>query len=455
MRNVRSKASERLLIPALLRLGAVVLSLVMMMVDGAVAQTVERLTEQKSVRQGMEHNRQVQAARADAAEARAALGEAQSARLPSIDAQASYMRLSDVPEVTFDFPSIDSSFTLLPFERNQVHTEISVEQPLFAGFRISNSIRAARRQATAAEHQARQREADIALQIREAYWRLYEARSISDATSAAVATVNEYTRQVGNRVEAGAALRADLLSVQTRRSEIRLEQIDAANAVRLAELELNRLTGLPLDASIIQVDEPSEEALPSAVDLLEDVRAGNPTILALTAQVEALEAQLRATQGQWLPEVAAVGRYAYARPNPYFYLEQDEFKGSWEAGVALRWNLFDGGRRSAEASGARARLNRAQAELADVERQVELNLRRRYLEAERAREAADVAEVAVEEARESLRVVRRLYEEGAALTSQLLDAEQAYRQAETRRSRAVADRRIARAALLNALGRVW
>lgn len=422
----------------------------------ASAQSTRLLTEDESVRLGLERNAQLRAVRSDAAEAQAALGEARSARLPSVDARASYTRLSDnIPEAEFTLPGIDSTFTLLPAEVNRYHSEVSVEQPIFTGFRISNQIRAARHQAEAATFQARQEEADVAFQIREAYWRLYQATAIRDAMDVALANVEGYVREISSRVAAGTALRGDLLSVQTRRSEVRLEQIEADNAARVAELELNRLIGAPLGAEVLPQDEPQADSFPSLESLTEQVVAEHPQMNALEEQVEALDAQVRATQGAWLPDVAATGRYVYARPNQYFFLEQDEFRGSWEAGLVLRWSLFDGGRRSAETRGARARLESARARLQDVRERVDVALRRQYLEAERAQRAAEVADESVEDARESLRVARRLYEEGMALSSQVLDAEQAYRQAQTRRAQAMADREIARAALLNAVGQVW
>ncbi len=104
---------------------------------------------------------------------------------------------------------------------------------------------------------------------------------------------------------------------------------------------------------------------------------------------------------------------------------------------------------------ARARLAAAEARLADMREQVAVNVAREQLEVLRAREAVSVAAGNVSSASESFRVARQQYGEGAALTSDVLDAEQAYRQAEANRAGALADYAIARAALLDALGRVW
>jgi outer membrane protein len=433
------------------------IALALVPLTACLAQPARPLTEDESVRFGLERNARVQAARADAAEARAALQHTRASRLPTIQTQASYTRLSDnIPEVDFAFPGMDTTFTLLPVELSRYHSEISIEQPLFTGFRVTNRIRAAGHEAEAVLLRARQEEADVAFQIRQAYWQLHRASAVRDAMDAALAQVDEHLRDVQNRYETGAALAGDVLTARTRRSEVLLERLNAEAAVRTARLELNRLAGLPLDAQT-EVDggtEPLDSAaLPDTLSV--HAIAGHPQIAALGEQLRALNAMEDATRGTWLPEVAAVGRYVYARPNPHFFLEQDQFRGTWEAGLSMRWSLFDGGRRIAETRQARERMRAAEARLDDALRTIAVVATRRQFDAEHAEEAVAVAAQGVSDAEESHRVTRQLFQEGAALSTQVLDAEQAVRSAQTRLATARAERAIARAALLNAMGRVW
>src|SRR5690554_4508424 len=90
------------------------------------------LTVEESVQRGLEYNFRLQAARADTEEAEAAHRMSRAARLPVISGTASYMRLSDnIPEVDFTLPGTNTTYTILPIELNQIHTQLSVEQPLF------------------------------------------------------------------------------------------------------------------------------------------------------------------------------------------------------------------------------------------------------------------------------------------------------------------------------------
>jgi outer membrane protein TolC len=415
------------------------------------------LTPEESVRLGLASSPRVRAADADAAAARAVSREARAALLPAVRTQASYTRLGgEIPEAEFTLPGLDTTFTLLPIERDRYHAEIGVQQPLFAGGRLRNRVRAAEGEATAAERLADQERADLAFDVRRAYWSLYGASMVVRATEVAQAQVEEHLRVVRRRLEEGTAIRSELLAAQTRVSEVALERLEAANAVRAARLELNRLIGLPLGEEVQPVPAVAVEPLAGdAGGLAERAAAAQPRLQAMAEQVGALRAQLGAAEGSRLPELAFVSRYVYARPNPYAFTDQATFRGTWEAGLALQWSAWEGGARAARAGQARERLRGAEARLEHAREQVAVEAMRRFLEAQRSTEAVAVAAENVAQAEEALRVTRVQYDEGFALSAQVLEAERAYRAAQARHARALAEYAIGRAALLHAAGEVW
>lgn len=425
------------------------------------AQPLRAMTVDEVVTLGMEHNTRLRVVRAEMAEAQAVYQQARAARRTSLATQASYTRLSDnIPEITFStelLPDAEDTFTLAPVELNRYYAELAVEQPLFTGFRLYNHVRATQYQANAASHTTTQEEVTIAFELRRAYWRLYQAHVVEASTAAGLAQVEAHLQDVENRRAAGAALTSDVLAAQTRRSEVQLARLDAAHARRLAQLALNRLAGLPLETRIEPLaDDATYAPLPDASDgLVDQSLAARPALHALQAQVDALTADVAATQGAWFPEVALTGRYVYARPNQYFFTDQDAFKGTWEAGLALRWNLWDGGAKRATTQQAQARLEQAHTRLEAARTDVTIQVMQRYLEVQRAEQMMQVTEQQRETADATLRLLRQQYAEGAALSSDVLDAEQASRTAHAQQAQAQADYAIARAALRSALGQIW
>ena len=426
-------------------------------IQSAQAQISNALTVEESVKMGLEHSYRLQAAEADAEEAEAVFRGTRSSRFPSIRGQASYMRLSDnIPEVDFSLPGTDTTYTILPVELDQFHTELGIEQLLFAGGRLNNQIEAASHQASAAELAKEQQRVDVAYQVRQAYWNLYRAQVADEVLESALKRVDEHLQNVRNKMEAGTVLQTDLLNAKTRRSEVLLDRVDSESRVQVARLELNRLLGLPAEAEIELIKPGDSGARSFAVDkLTRRALQQRPELQALSEQVGAREAQVNAVQSEWFPEISLVGRYIYARPNQYFFAQQNEFRGTWEAGVQLRWNLWSGGQRFAETSRARSQLQKAEAQLADKREQVAIDISRQYLELQRALKAIDVSENSVAAAAEAYESASRQFREGVILSEQVLDAEHAYRNAQARHAEAIADYEIEYASVLHALGQIW
>lgn len=425
---------------------------------GAAAQAVQPVTPEESVRLALEQSARVRAADAEADAARAVWFQARAAGLPAVRTQASYMRLGgDIPPAEFTLPGLDTTITFLPVVRDRYHTEVSVDQLLFTGSRVRSEMRAAEYEAEAAALQAEQERADVALEVRQAYWSLFAALAVREAVDASLAQVTEHVAEVQSRVDAGTALAADLLAAQTRRSEVLLERVEADNAVQVNRLELNRLTGRSLDSPVAPAPGPAEPppVLPPLDEATAYALSQRPSVQALSQQVEAAFARIDAGRSALLPELAFTGRYIYARPNPYVMTEPERFHGTWELGVTLRWSLWEGGRDRARILEAESRAEALAARLADERQRIAVEVARQYLDVQRALEAVEAADRNVAQAEESLRVTRRQFEEGVVLAAQVLDAVQAQQSAQARRAQAVADLAIARAVLLRVMGRVW
>lgn len=418
------------------------------------------MTPEAAVRRALAEHELLRAAEAETDEARAVYRQVRSAWWPSVSSRASYTRLSsNIPSIGANLPGVDSMFTIAPIVLNRYHAEVNVEQPLFTGFERINRIRASRRRAEAAAEKVEQQRADVALDTRRAYWTLAGARSRAEALLTSLQHVEAHLEDIRNRMDAGAALEREVLAARTRLAEVRLDLVEAEHAVEAGRLELRLLAHVAADVPI--APDPETELPPvvnpavSIEELAGEATDDHPALDALRWQVAALEAEASAARGQWLPEAYLTGRYVYARPNQYFFAEQDEFHGTWEAGVRLQWDIFSGGRRAAEAHRAEAQLRAAEARLEHRREQIQVEIARQYLKVRSTREAIDVARQAVREARETFDVVTDQYEAGAALASEVLEAEAALRSARARRAEVRSGYAIARAEFLHALGRVW
>ncbi len=388
---------------------------------------------------------------AAAADARAA----RAARLPSVDLRGGYSRWSDVPELVLALPG-QPPRTLFPNLPDNWTARAALALPLWTGGRLGAAARAAGLQEEAAARDADSGEAALVLETVAAYWDLAVARQRESVLGAAIAAFAAHAVDAGNRRRFGMVASHELLAVEVERDRAELARLRAAGDAEIAQADLARLLGLPAEQPLLASDPlpaPDGDAEEDLAALVAGALAARPERAALVARVAAARAFVGVARAGRLPQVALTAGYDHNNPNRRIMPPTERFDDTWDVGVSLALNVFDGGRVAAEASAARARAAAAEARLDDLDRRIGLEVAARRLDLRTARAAARVAARALGSATESRRVAADRYREGLIPSSELLDAETAHLRAGLEHAEALANVRLAVALLDRAAGR--
>ncbi|MCB9546658.1 MAG: TolC family protein [Myxococcales bacterium] len=151
-------------------------------------------------------------------------------------------------------------------------------------------------------------------------------------------------------------------------------------------------------------------------DLPAFAAAGRPEIDALAARVEATDHRRDAAQGELWPRLDAYGRYTAADTDL-------EARGWLEGGVALTWVPFAAGTRGARADAGDAELAALRAEQGELARAIATEVAAAQAALEDALDQQAVAERAIAEAEESLRLEQSRYDDARATLTELLAAQ--------------------------------
>jgi outer membrane protein TolC len=381
-------------------------------------------------------------------------------RWPQVDVGAGYSRRSEVPELAIFAPTGDPS---VPVERVVVFPNIQdnwrvragLALPIWTGGRVSGQIDAAEQGRSASEEDTRAGRADLVLETKTAYWLLVTARESQRVLQEAIRAYDAHLRDAQNRERFGMAARNEVLAVQVERDRVELDRLRAETAADVAEANLHRLLDLPPVARV-EPREPLEAPLaaPLGIEgLVAEAGAARAERKALAARVAAADAIAGAERGARLPQVALTGGLNYANPNRDIVPPTTDWKDTWDVGVGVSWNVFDGGRRSANEARARAQAIAVREQLRELDRGIRLEVTQRALELRTAGARVAVAGRSVESAAESRRVAADRYREGVIPSSELLDAEVAHERAALARTEALAALRLAAAGLDRAVGR--
>jgi outer membrane protein len=162
---------------------------------------------------------------------------------------------------------------------------------------------------------------------------------------------------------------------------------------------------------------------------LEEARARalehSPQITQATGAIRTAAAAERSAFGAYLPGLALSAGSALAsseRFNPDTNTPVTGSHDSYNAGLSASWEVFTGGRRSAERSRAQAETQAAEARLTEQRFAVGLSVERSFFEALRAEELMVVAQARIERALEGVGAAERRLAVGSATRSDVLRA---------------------------------
>jgi outer membrane protein TolC len=412
-----------------------------------------RLTVEEAVARAREAAPRLAALRAAQRAADAGVRGAEAGRLPVLDLQASYNRLSEVPELRGLLPG-EGVVTIFPNIPDNYWTRVGLSLPLYTGGRVTGSIDAARRLSEAAAADLTGADRDLVLETTTAFWALVTARENARVLREGLAAYEAHLVDARNREDQGLAARNERLSVQAARDRAELGRLEAENSAAVANADLVRLTGLPPGARVLPAEAgEAPAALPPVVEALVAEALGSRSELrAIRARAAAAEASLKVARAEGRPQATVAAGYEYANPNVRILPPEAAWKSSWNVGVSLAWTPFDGGRAAAATAQATAEAEALQRQAEDLEQHIRLEVTSAALEVETADRAVQAAASGLEAARESARVAHDRYREGLLPSAELLDTEAALLGAGLDQTAAAARRRVARARLDRALG---
>jgi outer membrane protein len=415
-----------------------------------------RLTLEEAIRDGLQtsHRLAEAAARGEAAEA--ITDQRHAATRPQIAALAGYTRTNHVDTFGVLLPN-NQLRIIYPDVPDNYRTRLDLQWPIYTGGRLDASERAARAEARASSDDLAAARADLRLEITRAYWALVTARESLRVVEESVTRIDAHLQDVRNQLTAGLVPPNEVLSVEAQESRQRMLRIQARTTREVTEAELARLIGAapgtPIEPAASLEELPVEPRPPQALAaLVEQAKQQRPERAALTTRVAAALERVRAATAGTKPTIAVAGGFDYARPNPRIFPREGAWKESWDASINLMWPLFDGGRAGAEVAEAAATSRASEERLADFDAILAVELRQRGSELESSRAAIEAANDAVRSATEARRVVGERFAAGVATSTDVLDAQVALLQAELDRTQAIANRRLAEARLVRALG---
>jgi len=398
--------------------------------------------------------RQVHSARE---RAKAGVISAISAFMPKLDVDFSLGR-SNNPVFAFGSKLNQAQFTMEDFQldklndpdyRTNWNTRFRLTQPIFNRGREYVGYRIASAGESMAEQQEKAAAQGVLFSVEQAYFRVLLAREAAGVMDSAVRAAREHERLARKRYEAGLVLKSDVLSATVHRTDMERQRLDVGNKFRMAMAALNRAMGVSQD-TVWQLEPVS---LSSAVDSeeiqwwIETASVHRPELSLSRRKLDVADYRRQGAQMNFLPAVNFTGMYEQNTEN------LDRFGGdSWTFMATATFNIFNGLGDRAGLVAASAEKRAAEEGLRDTHERIELEVRQAFYSYQTALKQLEVTKAAVDQAGESVRILKNRYDSGMALMVELLAADTMFKDQQLQQARARFDALLAMARLMLCAG---
>jgi outer membrane protein len=366
------------------------------------------------------------------AQARSRAMQSAASLLPQLTASLSEVRTFDVNLAAegLSFPGFPSM--LGPYDTFDARAHLAQKLFDWGAWRRSQSAAAAA--AAAAEEEKAAREA-VASAAALAYLEAVRAQRAVAAARADKAVADSLLSLARDRKEQGSATGVDVVRAQARAADADAALLRARIGETESQLVLKRVVGWPLGREMRLSDDftAASSSAPAVEPSLTAAFSGRAEIAAAEDRARAESLAAKAAFGDRAPSIEVTGDYARSGTVP------SDARGVGDVGGALVLPVFSGGLLKGRQEEAESRLRLAQAVLADVRQQVELDVRTALERLSESAEEERASELALGLAVRELEMAQDRYGAGVGSSVDVIEA-----QAELARARSAQVSALAR-----------
>jgi len=398
------------------------------------APAAERLTLDQCIDLTVKRNPSLTAAESNMNAAGTRIGQAQAAYYPQVSLSGNYTKFSPYTD-----PKNES--------QDLYQGTATVTQNLFDFGKTPSQVRIQRLGHDASREDRRTVYSQVIFNVKQAYYTLLQAEKNLEVAIETVKLNKEQLDQAKGFFDAGVKSKYDVTSAEVNLSNARLAQIRADNAVRIARVTLKNVMGSPDLPDFSIVDSLAFQKYPVTFDdAIQRAYANRPDLRSVQAKKEASKESVSLARTGYYPTLS--GNASITRADSDFPPE----KSGWSAGVTLTIPLFSGFLTNGQVREAKENLNVQKANEETLRQGILLDVQQAYLNLVALEDGVGVAELTVQQAKDNYDIASGRYSAGVGSPLDVTSALVGLSNAKTNYIAALANYKVAEAALLKAMG---
>ena len=414
------------------------LALILTALTAQCAFAQSSLTLETVIADGLKFSKTLAADRSRTTAALARYEQVKGNLYPQLKLSAGYSRLSEIDpfKITIQGREIQISPVILDSWQNRA----SLQQTVFTGGRAKFAEQSALLLAKATELDATKDRDEVAINLVNTYFNLYKLSKtktlLADNKKTAAARLND----VQNMQAQGMALANDVLRVQLQLDNIEQQELELQNNEAIAYFNLGIMLNRDLsNGSTIDTTNITAKSAEALATLLQRGLANRSELKAVELRTKASENALKSANGAYLPTVSVGANYLYANPNQRIQPAVAQFKGTWDVGATVAFdvtNLLTNRKNVDEATANIAIAKMGGEQLSDA---IRMDINAAYLTYQNSLAKAALQKKSIAAAAENYRITNNRYKQNVATLTDLLDADALLLQARINLATANAD----------------
>lgn len=398
-------------------------------------QEVKVVSLEECIKIGVDNSKTLKISRSKVLSAKERLNEIKTAQLPTLRLSSSYSRLSPVDP--FQIGSMQISPSIL----DNYSARLTLSQPLFTGNRLSSNAELTEFNSLAAETDYSKDKNQLILDIKMSYWNYAKSLKVKETLEKNIIQVKSRLADLENLYNNGLATNNEVLKVKVQLSNFEILLLDATNNIDISLYNLNNTLGIPVNTklepkAIIELKQP---VVPKLDDLIKESKRNRSDLKSLDYRIRSGEAGISLSKAGWYPQLSFNANYLYANPNSRIFPSVEKFKGTWDLGITLTYDIWNWKVTSYQTRQAEANLDQIKIAKEITENNIDLEVNQNYKSLISVSAKMKLTKETVEQAQENYRVTTEKYKSGLLLNSEVVDAETSLLLAEINNITTIAD----------------
>ncbi len=262
------------------------------------AQSVETLTSDAYQSKVLDYSLTLKQSSEQAESVRQAMREAKTAYFPTFDFSGSYQY--QINESLLDFGEVS-----VPMDHHTYSMGVQAALPIYQGGAVRNQNKAAKVQHDIARQNEELTRTNVIYAARSMYWMTVAKHDLYKLVQRYVEIITDLERVITDRFDDGLIAKTDLLQMQTRLSDARVQQSEAYKAYKVSLQNLNIMMGVdPMAETVLTDNIDRTDNIPSSLADLNAVLDARQEYRIAGMNVAYQTAQMKISRSKYLPSLS-------------------------------------------------------------------------------------------------------------------------------------------------------